>query len=46
MLIATLSNTKSCKIYFNELKIMTHPCIYTYEILVHMKMSLNRFKTN
>jgi hypothetical protein len=25
---------------------MTHPCIYIYEILVYMKMSLNRYKTN
>ena len=44
-LVATVSNTKSCKIYFNELKIKTHSCINIYGILVHMKMSLNRFRT-
>jgi len=26
--------------------IVTLPCIYIYEILVHTKMSLNRFETN
>jgi hypothetical protein len=45
-LIASVSSTTSCKQYFKELKIMTLPSIKIYEILVHIKMSLNRFKTN
>jgi hypothetical protein len=46
MLISNVSNTTSCKTYFNELKIKTLPCIYIYEILVRVKMSLNRFTIN
>jgi len=42
-LIANVSNKTSCQPFFNKLMIMTLPCIYIYEILVHIKMSLNRF---
>jgi hypothetical protein len=45
-LIANVFNTTSCKPYFNKLKFMALPYIYSYKIPVHMNMSLNRFKTN
>jgi hypothetical protein len=45
-LIANISSTTSCKPYFKKLKIMTLPCMYIYEILLYIKMSLNKFKTN
>jgi hypothetical protein len=40
------SNTTSCKPYSKKLKIMTLPYIYIYEILLYIKMSLSKFKTN
>jgi hypothetical protein len=45
-LIANISSTTSCKPYFKKLKIMTLPYIYIYEILLYIKMSLSKFKTN
>jgi hypothetical protein len=45
-LLANISSTISCKPYFKKLKIMTLPCIYIYEILLCIKMSLSKFKTN
>jgi hypothetical protein len=45
-LIGNISSTTSCKPYFKTLKIMTLPCIYIYEILLYIKMSLSKFKTN
>jgi len=44
-LTASVTST-SCKLYSNELKIMTLPWIHICEILVHMRMSLNRLKLN
>jgi hypothetical protein len=45
-LIANISNTSSCKPYFQKLQIMTLPCIYILEILTHTKGSVSNFKTN
>jgi hypothetical protein len=45
-LIANISSTTSCKPYFKKLKFMTLPCMYIYEIVLYIKMSLNKFKTN
>jgi hypothetical protein len=45
-LIANISSTTSCKPYFKKGKIMTLPCIYICEILLYIKMSLSKFKTN
>jgi hypothetical protein len=44
--IANISSTTSWKPYFKKLKFMTLLCIYGYEILLHTKMYLSRFKTN
>jgi len=44
-LIANVSST-SCKPYFNKLKIMTLPRLYSYQILLYTKMYLPRFTNN
>jgi hypothetical protein len=43
-LIANISSTTNCKPYLKKLKIMTLPCIYIYEILLYIKMSLSNQK--
>jgi hypothetical protein len=45
-LIANISSTTSCKPYCKKLKIMALPCIYIYEILLHIKMSSSKLETN
>jgi hypothetical protein len=45
-LIANISSTTSCKPYLKKLKLISLPCIYIYEILLYIKMSLSKFKTN
>jgi hypothetical protein len=45
-ILANVSRTTSCKPLSRVLKIMTLPCVYIYEILLQLRMSMNNYKTN
>ena len=41
-----LTRRTSCKQYFKDTGILPFPCIYIYEILVHVKLNLHKFLKN
>lgn len=43
--ICSLRPTDSCRPYFKELKIMTVPCIYIYEVCIFVRCNLTLFET-
>lgn len=41
--VCSLKPTESCKSYFIELKILTFPCLYIFEMAMYVKSNLNQF---